>query len=238
MKLLRFCWIPVLLALSGCAVVEPTLTRDSLIRMHRSQAAYRAYMKQGELTPGFLSYFGQPPGQVSLSTGQRDLLPWQRQREQISLAVGERVIDKSFEQVFGALITSMPSLGVKVSVQVAQKEAGFITAKGYFSDDAKHLRNEEAREWAIGAGLPRGIFDEWNIQFEFRHAPLHQGAVDFTKIRFDEETLHLTVVKQRENQCKVKLRLSGVQYPKMLELCYRQIWTKLDKQLFLDKALD
>lgn len=162
-----------------------------------------------------------------------DHLEWKQQREQISLSLGERVIDKSFDQVYRSLITSMASLGIGVAVQVAQKESGFISAKGEFSDSIKHLHNEGAREWARLVGYPTGVFDEFTWEYNGTICP----AANFSWLKH-KEILNITLVKQQEAQCKVKLRLSGVQYPKMLELCYQQIWIKLDKQIFLDKALD
>jgi len=51
-------------------------------------------------------------------------------------------------------------------------------------------------------------------------------------------TLTVSLVKQSKNQTKVKLRFNGIYYPKKLEECYRIVWPKLDKQIFVDKEID
>jgi hypothetical protein len=46
------------------------------------------------------------------------------------------------------------------------------------------------------------------------------------------------MVKQNVRQTKVKLRFDGTYYPRQVEELYRKVWAEVDKQMFLDKALD
>jgi len=48
----------------------------------------------------------------------------------------------------------------------------------------------------------------------------------------------ITVGPHGEGQTKVKARFSQVHYPRELEECYSLLWQSIDKQGFLDKALD
>ena len=50
--------------------------------------------------------------------------------------------------------------------------------------------------------------------------------------------LTLTMVKQSARQTKVKLRFDGTYYPRRVEELYKKVWAEVDKQMFLDKALD
>jgi hypothetical protein len=50
--------------------------------------------------------------------------------------------------------------------------------------------------------------------------------------------LTLSMVKQSAQQTKVKLRFDGIYYPRQVEELYKRVWAEVDKQMFLDKALD
>jgi hypothetical protein len=50
--------------------------------------------------------------------------------------------------------------------------------------------------------------------------------------------LTLSMVKQGARQTKVKLRFDGAYYPRQVDELYRKVWAEVDKQMFLDKALD
>ena len=48
----------------------------------------------------------------------------------------------------------------------------------------------------------------------------------------------LSLVRQGEKQTKVKLRFDKVYYPSQVQEFYRMVWAAVDKQIFLDQALD
>lgn len=50
--------------------------------------------------------------------------------------------------------------------------------------------------------------------------------------------LTLSMVKQGVRQTKVKLRFDGVYYRRRVDELYKKVWAEVDKQMFLDKALD
>ena len=48
----------------------------------------------------------------------------------------------------------------------------------------------------------------------------------------------LSLVRQGDKQTKVKLRFDKVYYPQQVLEYYRIVWAAVDKQIFLDQALD
>ena len=52
------------------------------------------------------------------------------------------------------------------------------------------------------------------------------------------ESITFSLVRQNENQTKVKIRTSHILYPPELEEVYRILWNEIDRQIFLDKSLD
>ena len=50
--------------------------------------------------------------------------------------------------------------------------------------------------------------------------------------------LTLSLTRQGPKQTKVKLRFDNVYYPEALDEYYKLVWAAVDKQMFLDTALD
>jgi hypothetical protein len=50
--------------------------------------------------------------------------------------------------------------------------------------------------------------------------------------------LTVSLVRQSARQTKVKLRFDNVHYPLLVDEYYKTVWAAIDKQMFLDQALD
>jgi hypothetical protein len=53
-----------------------------------------------------------------------------------------------------------------------------------------------------------------------------------------QQAMTISLVKQSPTQTKVKIRFSNVNYPAELQEYYKIVWPAIDKQIFLDKAVD
>jgi hypothetical protein len=161
-----------------------------------------------------------------------DTSAWYTQREKITQAMGDRVFDKKFDRVFDSIIVAMANLGVHV--ENMERQSGYISARGNLlpPDQTKQLRREYLVEYCKLNGYDVSLLDKKGDQFEI--------DVDVTGGMMANMMTGLTIslVKQGDNQTKVKLRFANTYYPRLLEEYYKVVWPALDKQIFLDKNLD
>lgn len=160
-----------------------------------------------------------------------DLPEWYNQREQVTQAIGDRVFDKSFSRIFDSLTVAIASMGM--TVDNMERESGYIVAHGQILPpaQAKQLRSEELTAWCIAKGYNPSLLEQrgkWDMDPDMGSGMMQQFGT----------TLTISLVKQSENQTKVKLRFNGIYSPKKLEECYKIVWPKLDKQIFIDKEID
>jgi hypothetical protein len=162
-----------------------------------------------------------------------DLPTWYNQREGVTQALGDRVFDKSFDQVFNALVVALSSMGAEVSNM--ERQSGYIAARGKIlpPDRSKALRHEGLVEYCRHHGYDPSLLDvrkgsDFEIDPDMGGSMMDKWATAMT----------ISLVKQGEKQTKVKLRFTGVYYPRLLEESYKVVWPTLDKQIFLDKNLD
>ena len=160
-----------------------------------------------------------------------DVAEWYDQREGVTQATGDRVFDKSFSRVFDSLTVAVASMGM--TVDNMERESGYIVAHGQILPPAqsKQLRSEELTAWCIAKGYNLSLLEQ--RRNDFMDPDMGSGMMG----QFGT-TLTISLVKQSENQTKVKLRFNGIYYPKKLEECYKIVWPKLDKQIFIDKEID
>ena len=160
-----------------------------------------------------------------------DLPVWHAQREKMSLAVGDRVFDKGFDRVFDSMITTLATLGCRVNNM--ERASGYITASipQLPPEQQEGLRKEALAQYAQAKGYPPSVLQRqgpYDIDFDMSAMMERQGGAGLT----------LSMVKQGARQTKVKLRFDGAYYPRQVEELYRKVWAEVDKQMFLDKALD
>jgi hypothetical protein len=160
-----------------------------------------------------------------------DLPAWHAQREKMAMAVGDRVFDKGFDRVFDSMITTLASLGCRVNNM--ERASGYITSSlpQLPPEQQEGLRKEALAQYAQAKGFPPSVLRSqgpYDIDFDMGAMMERQGGAGLT----------LSMVKQGARQTKVKLRFDGAYYPRQVEELYKRVWAEVDRQMFLDKALD
>jgi hypothetical protein len=160
-----------------------------------------------------------------------DLPAWHAQREKMAIAVGDRVFDKGFDRVFDSMITTLATLGCRVNNM--ERVSGYITSSipQLPPEQQEGLRKEGLAQYAQAKGFPPSVLKSqgpYDIDFDMGAMMERQGGAGLT----------LSMVKQNARQTKVKLRFDGIYYPRQVEELYKKVWAEVDKQMFLDKALD
>ena len=158
-----------------------------------------------------------------------DLPAWHAQREKMALAVGDRVFDKGFDRVFDSMITTLATLGCRVNNM--ERASGYITASipQLPPEQQEGLRKEALAQYAQAKGFPPSVLrSQGPYDMDFGAMMERGGGAGLT----------LSMVKQGARQTKVKLRFDGAYYPRQVEELYKKVWAEVDKQMFLDKALD
>jgi hypothetical protein len=161
-----------------------------------------------------------------------DLPAWHDQRQKIMMAVGDRVFDRSFDEVYEGMIIALATLGSRVNNM--DRTSGYIT--GSIPDlgpqRTQQLQQESLAEYARIKGYPDSVVQSQGPR------DINLSASQSMMSRMGGSGLTLTMVRQSARQTKVKLRFDNVYYPTMEQELYRNVWTAVDKQMFLDKALD
>jgi uncharacterized protein YceK len=162
-----------------------------------------------------------------------DLPAWHAQREKMALAIGDRVFDKGFDRVFDSMITALATLGCRVNNM--ERVSGYLTATipQLPPDQQQALHQEALAQYAQIKGYPPSVLNKegpmgMNMDMDFSAMMERGGGAGLT----------LSMVKQAARQTKVKLRFDGAYYPRRVDELYKKVWAEVDKQMFLDKALD
>jgi hypothetical protein len=177
-----------------------------------------------------------------------DTAEWHDQRQKIVMAQGDRVIDKSFNRVFDSMTVALATLECKV--QNMERSSGYLSASlpAMPPDQRDALRRDALRAYAASKGYAPGLLDKKPAKTvqTGRRLPLEPG--DFDDLVDVESTfglmsqhlggVTLSLVRQGERQTKVKLRFDNVYYPREVQEYYRVVWAAVDRQIFLDQALD
>jgi len=161
-----------------------------------------------------------------------DLPAWHDQRQKITMAVGDRVFDKSFDEVYEGMIIALATLGSRVNNM--DRTSGYITGSipDLGPERNLQLQQESLAEYARIKGYPDSVLQSQGPR------DVNLGASQGMMSRMGGSGLTLTMVRQSARQTKVKLRFDNVYYPTTEQELYRNVWTAVDKQMFLDKALD
>ena len=159
-----------------------------------------------------------------------DLPAWHAQREKMALAIGDRNFQRPFSRVFDSLTVALASLGSRV--QNMERASGYITGSIPQLEPARAAAMHDAgmRQYAVAKGYSPAIFDARNkgsMDIDF------SGMMDRTMSGFT-----VSLVRQGAKDTKVKLRFDNVYYPDLVAEYYKVIWAAVDKQMFLDAALD
>jgi hypothetical protein len=157
-----------------------------------------------------------------------DLPAWHDQREKMALAIGDRVIDKSFERTFDSMIIALANLGCRVNNM--ERTSGYITSSlpELPPEQSEQLKKDAMGEYAQAKGYPPSVLDDktsFNIAVPGAMAEKMTAGVT------------LTMTRVGPTQTKVKLRFNNVYHPRIVEELYKRVWDSIDKQIFLDKSL-
>lgn len=161
-----------------------------------------------------------------------DLPAWHTQREKMSLAIGDRTFDKTFERVFDSMTVALATLGSRVNNM--ERVSGYITASlpALGPDKTDAMQRDGLRQYAIAKGYPPGAAEKGTGAFDFdiggTSSMMTRGMAGLT----------LSLVRQGGKQTKVKLRFDNVYYPDLVAEYYKTVWAAVDKQMFLDQSLD
>jgi hypothetical protein len=236
MRPLRFQLASVMLAgavLAGCASPSPDIAELMRQQQDMAVAGMAPMLEKQRLMQDVMR--------------NPDTADWHNQRQKIVMAQGDRVIDKGLHRVFDSMTVALATLECKV--QNMERASGYISASlpALPPDQRDGLRSEALRAYAAAKGYAPGLLDR-------RARPAAPGqraalaGADLDEM-FDVETtvgmmgqhlggVTLSLVRQGERQTKVKLRFDNVYYPREVQEYYRMVWAAVDRQIFLDQALD
>ena len=160
-----------------------------------------------------------------------DLPAWHAQREKMALAIGDRTFQRPFSRVFDSLTVAMATLGSRV--QNMERASGYMTGSIPQLEPTRTAAMQDAgmRQYAVSKGYSPTLFDKKNsggmMDIDFG-GMMARGMAGFT----------ISLVRQGAKDTKVKLRFDNVYYPELVAEYYKVIWAAVDKQMFLDVALD
>jgi hypothetical protein len=161
-----------------------------------------------------------------------DLPGWHEAREKMALALGDRVFERGFDRVFDSMTVALASLGARVHNM--ERTSGYIT--GSIPDlgpaRTEALSREGLRQYAAAKGYNPALAEPSRGGFD-----MDAGGSARMMSRF-QSGLTISMVRQGPTQTKVKLRFDNVYYPALVGEYYKTVWAAVDKQIFLDRALD
>lgn len=162
-----------------------------------------------------------------------DLPAWHEQRQKLALAQGDRSFNKPFDEVFDGMIVALATLGSRVNNM--DRGSGYITATtpDLGPERTQQLQQQALAEYVSIKGYPESVLE--------KHGPwdtMNPATGQNMMSRMGGSGLTLTMVRQSSSQTKVKLRFDNVYYPQTTQELYQHVWVAVDRQMFLDKALD
>jgi hypothetical protein len=161
--------------------------------------------------------------------------------------MGDRAFDKGFARVFDSVIDALASAGM--TVDKVERQSGYIAAHGPLLPPGKseRLLAEELDSWARANGSAPSTMkppDEANNMRIQTSVALTVSVVRQTntqtkvKVRFNKDYSPVTAAEDDSMMSRILSSFNGVYYPKTLEECYRTLWSVIDKQMFINRAMD
>jgi hypothetical protein len=159
-----------------------------------------------------------------------DLPSWHEEREKLTMAQGDRVFDKPFDQVFDGMVIALATMGSRVTNM--DRNTGYITGSipDLGPEQTEQLRADSLAEYAKVKGYPPSVLQKqgmFDMGPSVTQSMMGRGA-----------GLTLTMVRQSPQQTKVKVRFDNVYYPRAELDLYQHVWVAVDRQMFLDRSLD
>ena len=204
----------ITLALSGCAP-SPNARAGGMFGMGAMPDTNRM-MQKNELMQKLMSDPQVPE--------------WYTQREKITMAMGDRVFDKAFDRVFDSMTVALASM--EANVNNMERTSGYITAAVPRLDP---MRAEQLHKASLVDYCKHNGYDPKILE---KQGPYDTDVDMFKNFNRMGEAMTISLVKQSPTQTKVKIRFSNVNYPPELQEYYKVVWPAIDKQIFLDRAVD
>jgi hypothetical protein len=226
---------PVLTGCRSLTALDPTGISGIIVSVHdeRVAAAKEREAKQDS------ELMGQRMNITTRFANNPDTDAWKEQRAKISQAAGERVFSKDCSLVFDSLLVAVSSLELQVNNM--ERQSGYITASGISLSptEAQALRRQAINDWCAQNKLDPSVLDR---QF---HSSMLNGMTETTDVgnmMAKSDKRHRAVTFRIENlgehRTRVTLRFSEVYYPEELEAYYKLVWKSVDKEIFIDQALN
>jgi hypothetical protein len=155
---------------------------------------------------------------------------WYTQREKITMAQGDRVFDKEFDRVFDSLTVALASM--EANVNNMERTSGYITA------GLPRLNPERTDQLHKAMLVDYCKHNGYDPSLLEKKGPYDMDVDMFANISMKQQAMTISLVRQSPTQTKVKIRFSNVNYPPELQEYYKVVWPAIDKQIFLDKAVD
>jgi len=169
---------------------------------------------------------------VVLSFFPKTLIAWDRQKyselinsyrekdNQLRLALGERIYDKTFNRIFDSIVVGLPDVGL--TAKNIEKSSGYIYVEGKYAMPPEELK-------ILGDEMVKEIKDFTGYKYNF------SGYAD------PDIKVSIYVVQFTDRQTKVKIKITAEPpnlYPPTLESIYKGVWHSIERQIFLDENLD
>lgn len=168
-----------------------------------------------------------------------DLPAWHAQREKMAMAVGDRVIDKSFDRAFDSMIVALGNLGCRVNNM--ERVSGYITSSlpQLPPEQQDALHRQAVAQYAEARGYPPSVVGNLNAGSGLggiAEQMLNPAGISKAMERTGAG-LTLTMTRVGPTQTRVKIRFDNVYDPLTIQELYKKVWDALDKQIFLDKSV-
>lgn len=155
---------------------------------------------------------------------------WHDTRTKMTQAIGDRVFDKSFDEVFNGIVVALASM--ESNVANMERQSGYINASvpRLRPERQEQLKNAMLVEYCQAHGYDPKLLEK-DGQWDTIDVGAYAGMMQ-------QKTMTISLVKQSPTQTKVKIRFAQVNYPPELQEYYKVVWPAIDKQIFLDRNLD
>jgi len=155
---------------------------------------------------------------------------WYTQREKLTLAMGDRVFDKDFDRVFDSITVALASL--EANVNNMERTSGYITTG---LPRLNPQRTDQLHKAMLVDYCKHNGYDPSLLE---KKGPYDMDVDMFAGMSMKQQAMTISLVKQTPTQTKVKIRFANVNYPPELQEYYKVVWPAIDKQIFLDRAID
>ena len=155
---------------------------------------------------------------------------WYTQREKLTMALGDRVFDKEFDRVFDSLTVALASL--EANVNNMERTSGYITTG---LPRLNPQRTEQLRKAMLVDYCKHNGYDPKLLE---KQGPYDMDVDMFAGFSMKQQAMTISLVRQSPTQTKVKIRFANVNYPPEMQEYYKVVWPAIDKQIFLDRAVD